>query len=112
VNGSQEDIQIGGKVTIKKFSTKILLTIAAVLGMASTLLHAKEVSTMIRVPAMDCAACTVVIKKALTQTKGVKKVDLDVDRRIATVVYDDAQVTQAEIKKTIEKTGFKTEESK
>ena len=65
-----------------------------------------------KVPAMDCAACTVVIKKALTQTKGVKNVDLNVDKRTATVVYEDTQVTQAEIQKTIEKAGFKTEQSK
>ena len=49
-----------------------------------------------------------VIKKALTQTKGVKNVDLNVDKRTATVAYEDTQVTQAEIQKTIEKAGFKT----
>ena len=47
---------------------------------------------------MDCAACTVVIKKALTQTKGVKNVDLNVDKRTIAVVYEDARVTQAEIR--------------
>ena len=99
-------------MTIKTFSTKILPTLIALFCMAGTLLRAKEISTNIRVPGMDCDACTVVIKKALTQTKGVKSVDLNVEKRTATVVYDDAQVTQPEIKKTIEKAGFKTEESK
>ena len=61
---------------------------------------------------MDCAACTVVIKKALTQTKGVKTVDLDVDKRLATVVYEDTQVTEPQIQKAIEKSGFKTEPGK
>jgi len=65
-----------------------------------------------KVPGMDCAACTVVIKRALTQTKGVKSVDLNVDKRTATIVYEDTLVTPAEIQKTIEKAGFKTEESK
>jgi copper chaperone CopZ len=63
-------------------------------------------------PGDGCAACTVVIKKALTQTKGIKNVDLNVDKRTATIVYEDTQVTQAEIQKTIEKAGFKTEQSK
>jgi copper chaperone CopZ len=51
----------------------------------------------------------VVIKKALTQTKGVKTVDLNVEKRTATIVYDDTQVTEAQIRKAIEKSGFKTE---
>jgi copper chaperone CopZ len=39
-------------------------------------------------------------------------VDLNVDKRTATVVYEDSQVTQAEIQETIEKAGFKAEVSK
>ena len=82
------------------------------LGLASGIAVAKEATVEVKVPAMDCAACTVVIKKALTQTKGVKNVDLNVDKRTATVVYEDTQITQVEIQKTIEKAGFKTEQSK
>ena len=51
-------------------------------------------------------------QEALTLIKGVKNVDLNVDKRTATVAYEDTQVTQAEIQKTIEKAGFKTEQSK
>ena len=83
-------------------------TVLASLVAASVLLQAKEGTTVLRVPGMNCDACTVVIKKALTQTKGVK----NVDKRTATVVYEDTQVTQAEIEKTIEKAGFKAEQAK
>lgn len=72
----------------------------------------KEAIAELKVPAMDCAACTVVIKKALTQTKGVRTVDLNVEKRTATVVYEDTQVTEPQIAKAIEKAGFKTERSK
>ena len=82
------------------------------LGLAGGIAVAKEATAEMKVPAMDCAACTVVIKKALTQTTGVKNVDLNVDKRIATVVYEDTQVTQPEIQKVIEKAGFKTERLK
>jgi copper chaperone CopZ len=82
------------------------------LGLAGSVALAKEATAEMKVPAMDCAACTVVIKKSLTQTKGVKNVDLNVDKRTATVVYEDTQVTQAGIQKTIEKAGFKTEPAK
>ncbi len=87
---------------------------AAIVGLvlAAGSAMAKEATTEMKVPAMDCAACTVVIKKALTQTKGVKNVDLNVEKRTATVVYEDTQVSRAEIQKTIEKAGFRTETSK
>src|SRR5437899_12372871 len=89
-----------------------LIAMMVGLGLAAGIAVAKEATAEMKVPAMDCAACTVVIKKALTQTKGVKNVDLNVDKRTATVVYEDTQVTQAEIQKTSETTGYKTEQSK
>ena len=87
-------------------------TVLAGLVVVSVFLQAKEVTATLRVPAMDCAACTVVIKKALTQTKGVKTVDLNVEKRTASIAYEDTEVTEPQIQKTIEKAGFKTEQSK
>ena len=89
-----------------------LITLIVGIGLAGGAAMAKEATAEMKVPAMDCAACTVVIKKALTQTKGVKNVHLNVEQRTATIIYEDTQVTRAEIQKTIEKAGFKTEESK
>lgn len=88
--------------------------IATIIGLALTAgaAIAKEATAELKVPAMDCAACAVVIKKALTQTKGVKTVDLNVEKRTATVVYEDSQVTEPQIAKAIEKVGFKTERSR
>ena len=82
------------------------------LGLSVGIAAAKEATAEMKVPAMDCAACTVVIKKALTQTRGVRNVDLNVNKRTASVVYEDTQVTPTELRKTIEKAGFKTERSK
>jgi copper chaperone CopZ len=90
---------------------KLITTIIA-LGLIGGTAAAKEATAEMKVPAMDCAACTVVIKKALAQTRGVKAVDLNVERRTATIVYDDTQVTEPQIEKTIEKVGFKTERPK
>jgi mercuric ion binding protein len=89
-----------------------LIAVMVGLALAAGTVAAKEATAEMKVPAMDCAACTVVIKKSLTQTKGVKTVDLNIEKRTATIVYDDAQVTEAQIEKAIEKSGFKTEPSK
>ena len=89
-----------------------LLTIVAGLALAGGLASAKEVTAAIKVPGMDCDACTVVIRHALTQTKGVKTVDLNVDKRTATIAYEDTQVTEPQILQVIEKSGFKAEPTK
>jgi len=89
-----------------------LITIVAGLAMAGGLASAKEVTAAMRVPGMDCDACTVVIRHALAQTKGVKSVDLNVEKRMATIVYEDTQVSESQIQKVIEKSGYKTEPGK
>src|SRR5229473_8160476 len=95
----------------REYNVKLIaIMIGLVLAGAAAL--ANEATAEMKVPAMDCAACTVVIKKALIQTKGVKNVDLNVEKRTAIIIYEDTQVTRAEIQKTIEKAGFKTEEPK
>ena len=100
------EIDIRRESCLKTTATIIGLTLFACAALG------KDAIAELKVPAMDCAACTVVIKKALTQTKGVKTVDLSVEKRTATVVYDDTQITESQIEKAIEKSGFKTEPGK
>jgi copper chaperone CopZ len=94
----------------KEYTVKLISAIRGLSLMAGTA-AAKEATSEFKIPAMDCAACTVVIRKALTQTKGVTKVDLNLGKRTATIVYEDTQVTEAQIEKAIEKAGFKAERS-
>src|SRR6266478_1482955 len=84
----------------KGYSVKLIAMMVG-LGLAAGIAVANEATAEMKVPAMDCAACTVVIKRALTQMKGVKAVDLNVEKRTATVAYDDTQVTEAQIGKSI-----------
>jgi mercuric ion binding protein len=93
---------------IKEYNVKLIASMIGV-GLIGGSALAKEVTAEMKLPGMDCDACTVVIRRALTQTKGVKTVDLNVDKRTATVVYDDTLVTEPQIQKAIEKTGFKAE---
>ena len=85
--------------------------IAAIAGLAlmSGIAVAKEATTGIKVPKMDCDACAVVVKQALTKTKGVKNANIDVDKRIVTVVYEDSQIEVPQLRQVIQKTGFEVE---
>lgn len=72
---------------------------------------AKEVTTTIKVSGMTCQACAVSVQKSLERTKGVKHADVSSDKGLATVTYDDAQVTEQQLRAAIDKTGFKSEPS-
>ena len=70
---------------------------------------AKDVTAEIKVNGMTCGSCAVAVKRGLTKTKGVKSVDVSVEKALAAVVYDDAQVTESQLRQAIDKTGFKAE---
>ncbi len=76
-----------------KFS-RMLMTIVLLTGIAT----AKETTTQIKVSGMTCGACAVSVKAALTRTKGVKSADVSTVKGLATVVYDDTQVTRLVLK--------------
>ncbi len=90
-----------------KFS-QILMTTILLTGIAA----AKETTTQINVSGMTCGACAVSVKAALTRTKGVKSADVSTVNGLATVVYDDTQVSEQQLLDAINRTGFKAEPSK
>ena len=90
---------------------KSIAAFLAVLFMAGVVM-AKEVSTQIKVSGMTCQACAVSVQKNLKRVKGVKHVDVSSDKGLATVVYDDAQANEQQLRDAIDKTGFKAEPAK
>ena len=49
------------------------------------------------------------VKSALTKVKGVKSADVSNEKGLATVVYDDEQANEQQLREAINKTGFKAE---
>ena len=84
---------------------KLIATIAGI-ALIGGVAVAKEATTDITVPRMDCASCAVVVKRAMAKTAGVKNTTINVDKRLVTVVYEDSQVNVAQLQQIIEKTGF------
>ncbi len=88
---------------MKSFTTLFLLLVFA--GPA----FAKDVKTEIKVSGMTCGACAVSVKSALTKVKGVKSAEVSNDKGLATVVYDDKQTNEQQLREAVNKTGFKAE---
>ena len=52
---------------------------------------AAPATATLSVPSMDCAACPITVKKALTKVNGVTQAKVDFEKRQATVTFDDAK---------------------
>ena len=52
---------------------------------------AAPATATLSVPSMDCAACPITVKKALTKVNGVTLAKVDFEKRQATVTFDDAK---------------------
>lgn len=90
---------------MKSLATLSLLLLFALPGFA------KEIKAEIKVSGMTCGACAVSVKSALAKVKGVKTADVSHEKGLATVVYDDAQTNEQQLREAINKTGFKAEAS-
>ncbi len=69
---------------------------------------AAEKKTTVKVYGMTCQMCANGVAASLKNLKGVKSTEVSVKNGEAVVVYDDKQVTLAQIKQQIDKTGFST----
>ena len=79
-----------------------LVTLAA---MTSPLWAATQTVTL-SVPDMNCAACPITVKKALTKVSGVSKTDVNLDRREAKVTFDDVKTSVEALTRAIKDAGY------
>ncbi len=58
------------------------------------------------VKGMHCKSCEMLIKDAVSEIDGVKKVDVSLAKNTVTIDYDEKKVKDATIKKAIEAEGY------
>ena len=58
------------------------------------------------VPAMNCAACPITIKKALQKVEGVDKVTVTFEPKEAVVTFDDAKTTVGKLTQATANAGY------
>ena len=84
---------------------KKLVALATCAAFASPLWAATQTVTL-SVPGMTCAACPITVKKALTQVSGVSKTEVSLDRREATVTFDDAKTDVEALTRATKEAGY------
>lgn len=58
----------------------------------------------------NCGMCKRTIENALADIKGVNSADWDVDTKVLTVNYNDEMTSKEEIKKSVAKVGYDTDD--
>jgi mercuric ion binding protein len=77
---------------MKSFTSLFLLLLFAASAFA------KDVKTEIKVSGMTCGACAVSVQSALAKVKGVKSAEVSHEKGFATVVYDDEQTNETQLR--------------
>ncbi|NQV82244.1 MAG: cation transporter [Rhodospirillales bacterium] len=91
----------------------LILTFAAVLLLVSApVAMAKESAVTLSVSGMTCASCPYIVKKSLSQVKGVKNVKVSLEERKAWVVFDDAQANTGQLTAATGAMGFPSKVTK
>lgn len=89
--------------------TKHAALIALAVMTSSILLTTAWAATQtitLSVPDMDCAACPITVKKALTTVSGVSKTEVSLDRREAKVTFDDTKTDVEALKRATKNVGY------
>jgi periplasmic mercuric ion binding protein len=86
---------------MKKLVTALTLALAF---SASAWAATKTVT--LSVPGMTCAACPITVKKALNKVDGVIKTEVSLEKKEATVTYDDAKTSVSTLQDATKNSGY------
>ncbi|HET8608253.1 MAG TPA: mercury resistance system periplasmic binding protein MerP [Burkholderiales bacterium] len=84
---------------------KLLLTCALAMMLVPSVRAASKTVTL-SIPSMNCPACPITVKKALTKVPGVSKAKVDFDTREASVTFDDTRTTVGALMQATKQAGY------
>ena len=67
---------------------------------------AAPMTVTLAVPGMNCAACPITVKTAITKVAGVSRVEVDYDKRQAIVTFDDTKSTMEALTRATADAGY------
>src|SRR5690606_30146027 len=84
---------------------RALLAFAIVVATSSPAWSAPKTVTL-SVPDMNCAACPITVKKALGKVAGVARTEVNLEKREATVTFDDARTNVDALTRATRDAGY------
>ncbi len=74
--------------------------------LAATPAWAATQTVTLSVPDMNCPACPITVKKALSKVDGVSKIEVNFEQREATVAFDDKKTAISKLTEATEMAGY------
>ena len=88
------------------FSIVALLSIICLSGSDLSAATSDETTVKFSVEKMTCATCPISVRKAMERVDGVKDVEVDLETKIATVIFDASVTTASDISNASTDVGF------
>lgn len=85
--------------------SKHLFACLALVALASPVWAATQTVTL-SVPGMNCAACPITVKRAISKVDGVSKIAVNLDKREAVVSFDDSKTNVPALTKATTDAGY------
>ncbi len=83
-----------------------LVILMMLLASAPAVSGESDRTVVLEIEKMTCATCPITVRKAMQQVDGVKFVDVDYERKLATVVFDEDRTTPEAISQASTDVGF------
>jgi mercuric ion binding protein len=83
----------------------MLLAAGSLIVIASTAWSSPK-TVSLSVPTMDCPACPITVKQALTKVPGVTRAEVRFEKRQATVTFDDAKTNVETLTRATTNAGY------
>ena len=84
---------------------RMLLAAGSLIVIASTAWSSPK-TVSLSVPTMDCPACPITVKQALTKVPGVTRAEVRFEKRQATVTFDDAKTNVETLTRATTNAGY------
>lgn len=85
---------------------QLALPLVVLIAVTASPVWAAPKTTLLSVHGMNCAACPVTVKLALTKTPGVSKAEVNLDKRQVLVSFDDAKTTAVALMQATHNAGY------
>lgn len=86
--------------------SKILCAAFSVASLIASPGWAATRTVKLSVPDMNCAACPITVKKALSRVDGVRQISVSLEKREAVVAFDDAKTDIRHLTEATESAGY------
>jgi mercuric ion binding protein len=82
------------------------LFVAGAVALLAAPVWAAPKTVTLSVPTMDCPVCPITVKKALLNVPGVSQAEVNFDKRLATVTFDDAKTSVDALTRATKDAGY------